>query len=325
MKRNAKRLLFVLTGILWMLGSALRCKAVTEHYRDSLAGPFTGLISRINATDPNYSLSGVTIKSCQNTVVLRITDNGATTAAFTYSVSLNINYSPYTAPDSTITIDTTLTVSYSGSSGGSYQGLAICQFTGAYSIQVNVISTSGSTSTGLVQLSAEVAVDRIYPFDPSAGVYPSYETADNLKQMLVTWSPIQGADEYDLEWTTINDGNDHWAYINANLSAPNTDTLNAVFRSNASRATLSDTGFSIAMMSTDSLLLVRVRQVQYNANGVRQAGDWDYSNSAGTSPYAIFPLKWDEPNLNWQYSAAFAEQGKKKEVILMARCAGGKR
>src|SRR6266540_3694003 len=61
-----------------------------------------------------------------------------------------------------------------------------------------------------------------------------------------------------------------------------------------------------------------MRQVHYT-NGYRDEDDWDYkiTDPNGTpTGYAIWTIPlWHEQNLNWQYAAAFSEEGKKKEVV----------
>jgi len=318
MKKSAKRLLWFIACLLGTL-QAQRSYAKTDIYRDSIAGPFTGTPS-FTVSDPNYALSGAIRKAVRNTVVLRVLDNVYISTSFTYTVSITVVYYTYNAPTTPVTVTTSLTVSYVPGQGAKYRGLAIYQPLSAYSIQVTVNSATGSPPAGSIQLSSEVIVDRVYPFTASTAISPTYTVASNGKQLNMNWIGLPGADEYDVEWTTINDGNKQWAFINAHIANPDTttgilDTLAIVFRNNSSRLTQNGTSCTISLSTTDSLLLVRVRQVRYTSLGIRQPGNWDYSNTMTGKPFAIIPVTWSEAAQNWQYSAAYAEQGKKKEVI----------
>jgi hypothetical protein len=318
--------MLVITAVLLLL--SLRSYGRTDTYPYTITGPFTSGTSFLNQ-DPNYAASVVTYKSVLNTVALKLADNVLISGSFTYTVTLNIVYYTYASPLTAVTVSPapTLTVSYTPGQGIGYKGLDIFQLpagTNAYKMQVTVTSSASTGITppaGSVTLTSEITVDRIYTFNTSQAISPTYALAANSAQVNVTWNPaaLQTADEYDVEWTTINDGNPNYTVISTNAGATystSPSTLNTawaqVFVHNASRITTTGGTFSIALISTDSYLLVRVRQAQYNANGVRIAGNWDSSN--GTK-YAIFALTWDEQAQNWQYSAAFAEGGKKKEVI----------
>jgi len=135
-------------------------------------------------------------------------------------------------------------------------------------------------------------------------------------QLLLTW-PNLGADEYDLEWTTAGQGNDEYTLIKQmagdTAGAVNTAGLDGIFLHNASRVTLPGQSYLLSLVSTDTYILVRMRAVHYLAGGIRQLGDWDYQQDNGL--YDVWHLGWYQQNLNWQYSAAFAEEGKKKEVV----------
>ncbi|MBB3056752.1 hypothetical protein [Mucilaginibacter gotjawali] len=316
MKKTAHLLLFIVAG-LFSLATAPRCYAKTDIYRDSLAGPFTAG-QTFTVQDPNYALSGVSRRTVRNTVALNLLDNVYISTSFTYSVNFTVVYYTYTAPTTPVTVTTTLAVGYTPGQGAKYRGLAVYSPANAWKMQVTINTVTGSPSAGSVQLSGEIVIDRIYPFTASTPISPVYTPATNGRQMNIGWTALPGADEYDVEWTTINDGNDHWTFINTNMNNPDTttgilDTLAQVFINNTSRLTQSSTACMLSLMSTDSLQLVRVRQVRYTALGIRQAGNWDYSSNL--TPYAIVKLNWNEPLINWQYSAAYAEQGKKKEVI----------
>jgi RHS repeat-associated protein len=140
---------------------------------------------------------------------------------------------------------------------------------------------------------------------------------NNGNQLQLTWAVIPGAEEYDVEWTTANSGNPNYGLIGqmSNGTSGNVDpaVLDNIFLHNATRITTNNQNYLLSLVYNDDYLLVRMRQVQYTTDGIRLLGDWDYK--LGSGQYAVWSLSWYQQNLNWQYSAAFAEEGKKKEVV----------
>jgi len=315
--------LFILIGIALSLLFSGNCFAGIENNQNSVTGPFSAGSSCAaqdgKFTDPLWS--SYYTKSIQSVVSLKVLDNVFISTAFTYTANLQIQY--YTSPGSAVTtVNTSLTVNYVPGQGAKYKGLDIYNVPFGYKVTATVTgaSVTGTVPASSVQLTTAVVIDRSYPFSATTGIGAGYSIANNTKQLQVSWATMPSADEYDVEWTTISNGNSNFAEISANRTIPSTpdnptlsNALAQAFRNNASRTTTSGNSVGISLISTDSLLLVRIRQVQYDkSTGVRVAGKWDYKNGSG---YAIWLLNWDEQNQNWQYSAAFAEDGKKKEVI----------
>jgi RHS repeat-associated protein len=136
-------------------------------------------------------------------------------------------------------------------------------------------------------------------------------------QLQLTWAVITGAEEYDIEWTTVNNGSPYFSTVQQ-MAGGFTGTispvlLNKLFLHNASRITTPNQSHLLSLVYNDDFILVRMRQVHYASDGTRLLGDWDYKQD--NSQYAAWPLNWYQANLNWQYSASFAEEGKKKEVV----------
>jgi hypothetical protein len=116
----------------------------------------------------------------------------------------------------------------------------------------------------------------------------------------VFWTGINGADEYDLEWTTTDD--------------PITSSSAALFLNNSSRVTIAKSlSYLIPLLSTNTRIAVRIRQVQYNTEDVREEGAWEYT--MGNGNFAIWQIDWNEEGINWQASTTYAEEGKRKDVV----------
>ena len=104
--------------------------------------------------------------------------------------------------------------------------------------------------------------------------------------------------------------------------------LDGLFRNNASRVVTQYSSYLFNPLYQAGYLLFRVRGVQFaneyrtdvsvEEQNLRTEGPWSYSAQKLAQPWYqlnVVQLQWHEPNLNWQYSIAFAEEGKRKEVI----------
>jgi RHS repeat-associated protein len=319
MPKTLKNILFVLLCNLFVLVTN-NCFATIESIQQTLNGPFTvGQTYTLN--DAKYVAgSNWDIKDA---VYLRVLDNVLIPTPFIYSVTVAIDaYNNPAASSPTTTYNLTISVSYTPGQGVKYLGMLGYDFTGASKIVVRVTGVNNNGTlpppAGAVQLSSRIVVNRNYALQPANSLAAAY--VNNVNNLQINWNYIQGAEEYDVEWTTINNGNSNFPVILANintLSNPDNATVSTAlanaFRNNASRVTTDLNSYNISLNSTDSLILVRIRQAQYDkTSGVWVTGNWDYKNA---TKYAIWKLNWTDPSTNWQYSAAFAEEGKKKEVI----------
>lgn len=322
MRKLIRSVLIIFTCVTWAV-APIRAFAGIERAENAISGPFANNASVESKDDkfqnPGYIWANILNRSVQNTISLRVTDNVLINYTFTYTVNLKIDY--YTDPTQATptTLNTSLTVSYAPGQGVTYKGLDTYTFTGAYRVIATVTSTSGAPpQAGMVSLTNRIEVDRSYVFQPNASIGAVYTKLSD-RQLKINFTNSQNADEFDIEWTTINDGNPGYVTINGGYSGTYTvgsavlAALDKAFRNNASRVTLvKDVEYILPIITSDNMVLVRIRQAQYNAAGIRVTGNWDYK-SAGS--YAVWTVLPNEPNLNWQYSAAYAEEGKKKEVI----------
>jgi len=142
-------------------------------------------------------------------------------------------------------------------------------------------------------------------------------------QLPVTWNFVQGAESYDLEWLFIDIGT---GTSTGSYSDLFTDTYEVDF-SRATRINTSENHYEIPMAYPKGILLYRVRPVgisylaPYTA---RVEGPWNVSQSGGTTTANLSAAAGNcyrvnfnglDDKYNWQYSAAYAEDGKRKEVI----------
>lgn len=214
------------------------------------------------------------------------------------------------------------------------------------------------------RITNQIFVERKYPFDankvgmapaglsplglPSAGFSPfglvaggpapEMATMDDVPpppppgpnangQWTISWQPITGVDQYDVEWTFIDYQDPRGMVIAANstwfdgtqLLAVPTATEDSWMRHDATRVTVSGTVYSYAidLPYVNGFVLARYRGVSYNTTTqLRTTTAWqytDYTNSNRT--LGIYLGTGHQQGLNWQYDANFAEEGKRKELI----------
>ncbi|MFM9986066.1 MAG: RHS repeat-associated core domain-containing protein [Flavobacteriales bacterium] len=150
------------------------------------------------------------------------------------------------------------------------------------------------------------------------------ETADqHVDELVVSWDYIDGATEYQLEWTFVND---YAATFETYKS--NTDVFYD-FGHNSTRITTTSNSYKIPRLFDHGYVLFRVRGLGYNydpgANpNFKFPGAWSSNNNAASitdgavsaSNALVYHNQFAfEETLNWQATTTFAEEGKKKEVM----------
>ncbi|MCW3084167.1 MAG: repeat-associated core domain protein, partial [Bacteroidetes bacterium] len=220
-----------------------------------------------------------------------------------------------------------------------YTDKSVLTFSGTYkytfTIQtITVASVSVTTLPANLYLDGNVQVERYFDYaslaNSSSGI-PDHVAATAVNtdcdedgiddEAMITWdagfpSTTIVAEEYQLEWTFVND-------YDASVSGPYlpTTALRYNFRNNSTRVTTSNTSYAIALTFEHGYLLYRVRAVGRDLTDPTQSiyGLWSVAETgrvdsvAGTS---VYPVTIEhEGNKNWQYSSTYAEEGKKKEVI----------
>ena len=168
-------------------------------------------------------------------------------------------------------------------------------------------------------LQGDVIVDRIYDFTPEATTIPTFVASlpteqdldcdEVIDQITIAWNPIIGAEEYQLEWTYIN-----------NLDMSPSD-LYINFKSSSTRVSTSDPNYKISLVFDEGFICYRVRAVGRSmtdpskfifSEWTTPDGTFNIPAMYGSAYYIENPF---DIHKNWQYSTTYAEQGKKKEVV----------
>ncbi len=222
---------------------------------------------------------------------------------------------------------TRLKVNYNARLGITYQAIDAYNFSNGFYVEVQVLAMSNVAHNSYVKLSSDIMEESYINFTPGTQPAVSSIIYDPVKNTVTaTWPNREssGADEYDLEWTFVDD-------IAADGSYLPTDQLWFNFDRSASRVSLkaSVISYTIPLNYEHGYLIFRMRWVGYmGANRDKKYySRWTtypnhrqlsvyWANAYGAnSVFYIDDTKAHEQNMNWQYSATFAEEGKRKEVI----------
>lgn len=334
------RFVFIALLVLFFQKSAF---AAIEPYKNFIKGQVKAgdslFVKDEKFRNAAFNWSEISNISVQNAVTLQVIDEQTISRSFSCRVVFRVEYFSAPGQSEPSRIDSAaLRVGYSKESGAVYQGTDTYRFTDGYLVKIYVISVSspeyGSELPPVLQLTSQINIDRTYLFRPylfmgingeavsppgkgSAQRLSSGTPTNGNSQLALSWQLVSGAQEYDIEWSTI-DSDSEYGQMASDLSSGAgfyTDAQIAeLFRNNATRITTQGNNTLISLVYNSAFIAVRMRQVAYTADGLRNEGQWFYKKD-DNNMYAVWPLSWHEQNLNWQYSAVYAEEGKKKEVV----------
>lgn len=180
-------------------------------------------------------------------------------------------------------------------------------------------------------LEAEVETDRIYTLNPLSLPVLNHSYYGSSNELEVYWNSITGAEEYELEYTFINNYSASSASYNyfsgsaASISSIPTANLAFSFNNNATRIRTGKNKFRISLTYNQGLLVYRVRTVGRSTSNpdLEVIGDWTLGQAqttlsmtlpGGFNDYYLIATG-HETNKNWQAATSFAEDGKKKDVV----------
>ncbi len=332
--------------LLFMLSAfSVKALAVDEPREVTLKGT-TLLTYPINTAitnaDPIFGTggwSGQQALGVQNIVQFEIDFNNTANIFFhnlTFTTTCTVDIKCYGNPSSPGTItqsynDIPLQVNYNPAAGAAFKGIAEYKFNGAYRVDVFIKSITATglsplTSYPIFSLTNKMIVSRQYNFNDNTSDIINYTT--DGKKLNLSWVPTNyaGAESFDLEWTYVDELSTPGALIKlARLLGQTTISqalLESFFRNNSSRVNIPGYQYQFNLNYNKGFILFRIRGVQFrSSDGLRLEGNWNYQADAlSGSVYAHFDqgivdADWHEQDLNWQYNAVYAEDGKKKEVI----------
>lgn len=142
-------------------------------------------------------------------------------------------------------------------------------------------------------------------------------------ELEVSWSTVEGAYEYHLEWTWVDD------YLSNGATGASPTSLRYDLRHNATRVSVPEPGthYRIPLLFDHGYLIMRVRAMGrdplhperpvYGAWSLAEEGLVSAAQSA--DPLGVYAIGVAHRGaLNWQLTSSFAEEGKRKEVMTYA-------
>jgi hypothetical protein len=151
-------------------------------------------------------------------------------------------------------------------------------------------------------------------------LHPS-AAANGPDELKIHWSYLAGAEAYELEWTYINNYEEGVTLNNnARLLATEIPFNDRAFELNSTRIKTGFNNYTIPLIYDEGYIMYRVRGVGRDMNNPSHTiyGQWSQKNESEgkVADYSIYPVeKSHDSYKNWQYTATFAEEGKKKEVV----------
>jgi RHS repeat-associated protein len=201
----------------------------------------------------------------------------------------------------------TLRITYDPAAQTTFTDLQAYETSGGY--KTRLIITGISKSSNLifmpkdVSLESEIIVERYYLLDPAQTAFLAHvlNTTDNTIEF--HWDFIPGAEEYDLEWLFVS-------YYEQNTANFPSSITSGLFK-NATRVTTSNQYYRIGNIFDKGTIYYRLRAVGIKPGNITLRFEGNWMGSTTTNKFTV--LNTDDYK-NWQYSSAFAEDGKLKEV-----------
>lgn len=192
-------------------------------------------------------------------------------------------------------------------------------------LTITQIKVNGVIQTVLpanLYLQGDVFVDRVYDFLPQVGFSAYNLTAglpvdidcDELNdELTVSWNAVPGAEEYQLEWTFVN---------TVDVLPANIPNLKVDFHTNSTRVSTTDLNYKISLLFDKGVVCFRVRAMGRSLVDPSKMLFSTWSSADGLLTLSSIPTaaKYQmttayDVKKNWQYTATYAEEGKKKEIV----------
>jgi len=332
-KKSGLRAAF--TSIMLML-IAFTISAKQEEYSSTLTGAAITTNAVLTKKDALYhvptpinsawvSIQGIRYQDVKNVITLKVDHTNLNVIPnFTVNVELLITYRDVDGALQTISTNPVLTVSHSSSTSLAFKDINAFTFTGGHLVDVtiqNISTTPASANIANLVLENKIIIERYFDFDkdivPTGLTIPTNLNA--AKEIEITWPVIQGAEEYQLEWLHVNN------YDGATGATRLASELKYDFSRNATRISTTGNSYKVAAVFEQGYVLFRFRALTIDGanNNLLIPGKW--SAGANCSPVLCnvsthstkfeITAAHETDKFNWQYSASYAEEGKKKESV----------
>jgi len=267
------------------------------------------------------------IKKCNIEARLEFRETSMKYYSSTWSIQVDYTITGYVKGSNTPqTKSDYLVISYNPADGTNYVDVAVNQYPNLVYAKIENISISptgiGTPYPNDVFISLTYESEVYYPLSTSLPNV-SKNFGINTNELHIKWNTIQGAESYDLEYVFVELGNE---------STYPVPVIAYDFR-DAVRVTLNKEEYTIPMNYPKGAFVFRVRGIgvffDQNNNPLpnkRYEGEWSYQPTVFTLAQAnsddnstINKIAFWGASLhgemNWQSSASFAEEGKRKDVL----------
>jgi hypothetical protein len=265
-----------------------------------------------------------------NTITFSVdqTSNKYQGADYTAVCSLEVKYYKWNVNKfDVVTLNPILTIDFKKSAP--FKDKQSYQFTGGNKMEVRILNvtpdpTNGASPVMNLALDLNIEVERYYNFSASAQIAATDLSHTDLTatrgELQLNWNVIDGAEEYDVEWTYVN----NYDGAGGALTAVQTLIPSDIFKFNSTRISTSQTFYKIPVIYDQGYILYRIRGVGRTGTNFSDKvfGLWSSFPDACTTVFC-FPHKFPDAlksetfaghqgNLNWQYNANYSENGKSK-------------
>lgn len=245
--------------------------------------------------------------------------------SYHYKIELTVNYNDINQSASSKNIE--LEIKYDPSSGViPYIDKSTFLLPDIHRINITVVSITDMVTLSSVSdpednmtIHYGLQIERYFDFNHATQICPShsYINTDDEAELEITWDMLNGAEDYELEWTYVDD-------YGENLSTPiPANLIEWNFKNNSTRITTKELYYKVQLVFDRGYFIYRVRGVGRHKDDSEYYifGAWNVDEEGvdpseiSTSCSTYYYINGHEENLNWQYNASFAEEGKKKELI----------
>ncbi|WP_207512921.1 LamG-like jellyroll fold domain-containing protein [Longitalea luteola] len=327
MQRFFYRLLLRLCPFCFLLFITNRALAIDERYAaEVLRGNQLNRDSGSTVTDAVYFNAGLkplqTTSMVKNLITFQIDEQyrGILPDTFDVSVKYTVTYTYDNNGTPTTVVSAPFILNLAYSKFNKYSFKAVNVQDGWFKAEIKIIDITAGNGSNLndfrdaLMLTNEILVNREYSFSCTnnaiQAVFSDITTVPLKGELKVYWNTERAADEYDLEWSYIDDS----ALANYYISGSSTDfDARKIFTRNATRVSIRQEAYYIPLIYEGSgHLFYRVRAVQVKGSGQRIESVWSSDYAGGMGKYTFAGL---DTSLNWQVSTSFAEEGKRKSVV----------
>ncbi|HTA81721.1 MAG TPA: kelch repeat-containing protein [Bacteroidia bacterium] len=295
-----------------------------EHFYGSKDGRHFGDDSSLTVQDDKYGTSlWSTIEkniSVTDVVSLELNEDTARFLIGDHSFRADVEITYYSAAGVPDSLAKSLYIRYDSAKAKRFNFRSSFKFNGGYKVTTRILAvyldgtmiyTLSPYFPKVFTLAEDIYINRIYYFNCSSPMLPMHSYDATNQRLIINWTHVTGANEYDLEYTFYDDS----SYVIKHDTTNSYSDFGFLFKGNATRVTIQGCEYAFSLIYNPGRIFYRIRPIHYDSVGDRIEGAWS-SDTSCVFRYYKNQFNWHghENSLNWQYTAAFAEQGKHKEV-----------